>query len=277
MDTLRNRVTALESLTAEQETKLGRSITTAVVVYLILGLVVLAYTVYAGNLLIEMTSPTALKEQFMAYINQVSEQRQNLHDAYRKNADKWAGELVAAAVNCVPLIENHLQLTITNASDSLAQRIEGEILPLFAGALKKKGDDLKTKYKDAESKEIAVGLAGILVDIIQEELDKYVNQEFVGDLNNLQKELQTLANPKAQLTLKQDAQRRIIQYWVFLNEHLPVGESVLSGAFSIMRERWGSSFPLFERLWGHGEEGGAHDAVEIEEAPLPVPAKRGKK
>lgn len=248
MNNLETKLAILETLANEQETKLSNGIRKAIITYVILAIVVLGYTVYAGNLLIELTSPKAVKEQFMAYINQVPQQRQALYHAYRKNSERWAKALVGTCVDSMPLLENQVQALLTNYTDTLAQKVEVEILPAFAAYLKNDAPELKAKYKELTDKEVAQGMANLFVDIIEKEVDKYINKELIDDLNKLQVQLQELAKPNATLTQKQDAQRRVIQYWVFLTEHTPVGESVFSGFLPVIKGQVAKIFPFVAKL-----------------------------
>jgi len=248
MNNLETKLATLETLANDQEAKLSSGIRKAIITYVILAFVVLGYTVYVGNMLIELTSPQTVKEQFMSYINQVPQQRQALYQTYRKNSERWAKSLVGTCVDSMPLLENQVQALLTNYTDTLAQKIETEILPAFSAYLKNDAPELKAKYKDLTDKEVAQGMANLFVDIIEKEMDKYINKELVADLNKLQVQLQDLAKPNTSLTQKQDAQRRVLQYWVFLTEHTPMGESVFAGFLPVIKEQVAKIFPFVAKM-----------------------------
>lgn len=248
MNNLETKLATLEALANEQEAKLSKGIRNAIITYMILALVVFGYTLFVGNKLIELTSPQVVKEQFMAYINQVPQQRQALYDTYKKNSDAWAKALVSNVIDSMPLLENQIQALLTQYTDALARQVETEILPSFTAYLKAEAPEIQAKYKDLTDKDVAIGMANIFVDIIETEMDKYINKELVDDLNKLQVQLQELAKPNASLTQRQDAQRRVIQYWVFLTEHTPVGESVFNGFMPVIKEQVAKIFPFVAKL-----------------------------
>jgi len=207
-----NRIAALETLVVVQQAKLRRGLKLSLIIYIILAVIVAAYTSVAISALKDLTSDQALAEHAGALLQQIPVKRQEIISQYDANADQWAKDLVKRVVGQTGQVEEAGRQLLDAAADRVADEVKNTIRPQFSKSLQEIAPDVKETLKGLEEKDAAEGLVLVFMEVINKEMDEYINDRFVDGINSLQKDLDLLARPDAKLNRKQDAERRFIQY-----------------------------------------------------------------
>jgi hypothetical protein len=233
------RLAALEDLVTTQQTKLRGSLRTTMIVYVVLVVVVVAYTTVATRKIVELTSPDAIAEMVGAQIKEeLPRQRQALVDRLNNNAEEFAGESVEFLVRVLPKVEDQAQTMINEYTDLIVNKLQHEFVPSFAEFIKADAGNIKAQLAELSDEELAAGVVGLIMDDIEQELDKVMNDSVVAELEKLQVKLLKLAKPNATLTRSEDAQRRAIMMWAHLSETTDMGESPLKVLFDELNNRY---------------------------------------
>ena len=238
MNNVEERLATVESMMAAEHRRLSRFLVQSVVIYAILVVVVIAYTCFAAYEIKKMTSEDELLSQLRALMLQVPDKRRELVNLYDQNADPWAKQVVAEGLSQVDSLEEMATGAVDEAVDKLAEAVRSEILPTFTAALKEHAPEIKQQHADFKDPALAASVVEVFSEVVEAELDKYVNEHFVKGIQDLQVRLNKLASPKAKLTRKEDAMRQFLQCWVYLADHADMGESPLEGLLKSVKDRW---------------------------------------
>lgn len=244
MTDLADRLASLEATLEGQEHQAKKKLTVTIVVYAILVLLVGAYTTVVGRSVAELTSTEALAEQIKGAVAQhLPAQRQALLAQIQGNSNAYAKSLVSYTIEtCIPAVEAKTTLALASLTDMLAEAVHTRLMPAFVEFLRGDAPEIKRQYAALTDKEVGKGVALIFVSVIEAELDKYLNEQFVGDVGELQKGVRALGASGAKLTLREDAQRRALVYWAYLVEYAPVGDSVYYDLIQQAKARFQWSF-----------------------------------
>jgi len=210
-----------------------------VIVYAVVVIAVLIYTTIAANKLIELSSRDAIAEMIGAELKSaLPAKRAELMARLNDNADDLAIELVGYLKESVPALENHVQVLLDDYTDTLVGQLKGELVPSFAGFIKESASEINLKFKELTDEEISQGVVELVIDDIEVELDKFMNDSLVSTMEGLQKQLVKYASPNAKLTRSEDAQRKALMYWAYLSETTEIGESPLKQIFGEINSRY---------------------------------------
>ncbi len=105
------------------------------------------------------------------------------------------------------------------------KRAEERLLESMISSLENSADDIQNI--DALEEKMQ-GLSMIFVEILENEMDKYINDKFISEAFKLRYKLNSLAAPKKELTRRESAQRKIIVNWLYLVDNARTGETPLS-------------------------------------------------
>lgn len=236
---LEDRVVKLETFIAGEQASLRRGTRYILVTYLVLLVVVAGYVTYVTAALKDLTSMKGQAQLLQAAVSELGTLRGQLLRDYQANKQVWAKESADYLVAQIDGLEPLAQEGMKSLFDMLGQEIEQRTIPAFTEALKANAAELKAANKDLTDKEVAQGLAILFNETIDKELAAVINENLVKSINSLQKDLDKLARADVKtLTAKQDAERRLIQDWVWLTEHTPVGESVFEGLFKLVEQEF---------------------------------------
>ncbi len=228
MTAVADKLAALEAALAEQEVTLRRKTKTTVIVYAILVGVVAGYTFYVAKLIKELTSKEALTEHIQSALSGiVPERRQAIIDQLKSSAPDLAKTAVGQIEQTViPTIEQQAKGVLDKLAGTVVKSIREKVVPDFAEFLRKDANTLKQAHSELLDKESSEAVVLLFISIIEEELDKYLNDRFIHAVGDLRKEVMDLTKKGARLTRREDAQRRVLINWAYLAEHKDVGTSL---------------------------------------------------
>jgi len=239
MDNVADRIAGLEKLLEEQERSLKGKIKWTVIGYGILVLFVLWYTllplpgiqkgkwITAIGGIQEFTSPDTFAGYVRSWLTvNLPAQREAAVQQLSENSNVIAKTLVDKTLNeIIPMVEDRTTQVLDDLSDMLAEAVEDQLMPAFAEFIREDAPKLRRDFAELKEDETGKGIVLIFLTVIQQELDKYINDQLEVALGDLQKKLHRLTKTDASLTKKQDAQRRALMYWAYLADHGEVGKS----------------------------------------------------
>ena len=229
MNDLLTNIEAIESWAEQQERRARRSVKVSAIIYGILVLLVAGYTLIVVPMLKELTTPAALGEQAYGWLQtELPAQRHALVDYCVANSPMWAESGIGLVKGAVPTLEKHITDTLDTYTESLTEHLQTELVPRLSEAVKKDAPKLKTQYEELRKTNKDQEIPVLLATLLDAEMDKYLNDEFISATEGLQVQLRQLATkPESQLTRREDAQRQALRAWAVLSEHGDVGETLL--------------------------------------------------
>lgn len=239
MSTLADKITQLEALVDEKEKKLEKKIRQTIILYAVIVVLVAAYTIVVGNILVGFLSPQMLAEQLQATLSeQIPALRETVVTEARRNTRRYVRNMADKLVESVPVMEGMIFTKLDGLTEYLAAAVEHEVMPTFAEYIKAHAPELKEKYAQMKDPETGKGIALIFLSVLETEMDKYLNEKLIGSMEGLQKDLIKLSKPGAALNRKQDAERRALRYWAYLAEHGDTGNSVVLDLVEKAKQRF---------------------------------------
>lgn len=269
-DLLIARIAALEAWSEKQERRARRSFFWSAVVYGLLVLFVLGYTLIIVPILKELTTPTALGEQAYAWLQtEVPAQRRALVSYCMDSSPAWSQSGVELVKSAVPALEGHIKAVLDTYSTKLADGLKSDLGPALTKAVTARTPELKAKYEELKKTDKGLEVPGTLAALLSQEMDKYLTTDFVIATEKLQTQLQDLATrPESQLTRREEAQRRALSAWTVLSEEGEMGQGFLD-------ELMGKANQLFVRYFSKEERTDA--GGKTAPAADPNPPADGKK
>ena len=221
-----DKLAAVEQLLSDREEKLRKKLTLTSIIYAVLVLFTAGYTLLIIPLIKKKTSPDAASEYAIAWaLTHMSNVRINTGEQLRENSQELSKTIVKQTIELIPKFEEPLLGVVNNSVNYIVDQIEVVLIPAFTKALQKNSDELKRSYKDFEDEEKMQGLALVLVEILEKELDLYINEAFIKEVFELKKRLLELGKPGVELTKKEIAQRDVLINWIYLSNNQATGGS----------------------------------------------------
>lgn len=244
MTSPKERLSSLEEMVSEQERSLSRKFRTTVIVYAILVMVVAGYTLFVAGAINDLTSVDSLTEQVSSFLSaSVPEYRQSAVDEIQSRAPQISEQAVAQTIDSlIPATEKHAQMLLDRLTDRVVRSIETELVAEFGEFIKGDADKLKRDYAELMDKETGEAVVLMFISVIENEMDKYMNDYFIDAVGDLKIRIHDLTKSGAKLTKQEDAQRRAILSWAFLAEHAETGESMYFNLFEQLRQKCEGSF-----------------------------------
>ena len=226
MSTVSDRLKSLEDLLSERENNLSKKITRTIIIYTILVAFTAGYTLFMVHYVKKQTSPDIMSEIAVNLASQyASKGREHAVKEIAENSEVLAQTVVKHTIDAIPKAEAPLVNVADIFIDYIDQHMKTELIPAFTKVLNEHADDLRDRYNDLHDEEKMQGLALILIDVLEIEMDKYIGSTLISEVFELKKKLLALAKPKAQLTKQQYAQRQVLINWIYLTENQEVGDS----------------------------------------------------
>ncbi|OGV64639.1 MAG: hypothetical protein A3K19_29890 [Lentisphaerae bacterium RIFOXYB12_FULL_65_16] len=215
-------------------------IRTVIIVYAILILLVAGYTSFVVSAIRDLTSRKAVAEQIGAWLNEnLPVKRQELVDQLKNDADSYAKTTVGFVLDtALPGIEKKTRDILDGFGDLLAQEIEEQILPAFTDFIREDAQRLKLEYGNLRQEEMGEALVTVFLEVIEKEMDNYLNDHLIAAVGDLQEQIRHLAKPHGPLTRKEMAQRQTLVHWSFLAEHGDTGTSLYYDMLQQTKDRF---------------------------------------
>ena len=257
MSAVSDRVKSLENLLSDREDRLNKKITRTIIIYVILVCFTGAYTIFMVYYLKRQTSPDVLSEVAVNLTSQYAAKgRDYAVNRIGDNSEELAQAVVTQTIESIPKAEIPILNAVDIFIDYVEQHMKNELIPAFTRVLEKHADELRARYQDLQDEEKMQGLALVFVDILELEMDRYINEALISEVFELKKKLLEFARADATLTKKQLAQREVLINWVYLTENQDVGDSfffnfiekVKDGFNSIMEVEDQEEYPIGEAL-----------------------------
>lgn len=233
------KIASLETLLADQQDRLKRSIRNTFVIYGILVLFVLAYSSVVLMKIKQSTSPEAMAELATGYLNsELPKARESMVAMLEEHADEWAEGAAEYVTDSIPAMENQVQFLLDDLTDKLVEHLRAQLVPAFTEFIREDAAELRERFKDLNDDEVIKGITLTFLQVIDEELDSYLNERFVAQAEELQIALHKLADPNRRLTRKQLAQRQAIHAWAYLAEHAETGDTVVTELLAELKKNY---------------------------------------
>jgi hypothetical protein len=258
------KLAQLEKQVEADQLALQKKISAAVITYGVLALIVVGTTTFLVAEWKAHTSPEAVAGHVKSFIDgSVSDARKALIDELEKNSEQTAKKAVRWALDQIPKAEAPISEMLDSVSEQVTGKLNEELVPAFAAALKEQTPELRSQYKELTDDDAMLGLAKVMVDVVETEMDKYLNDEFGASVGDLQSRLRQLGKPRDDLTKREDAERRALVYFSYLAERGEFGSSV----FDEFLERMKDDFRFLGSLTGSGsaDEEDVPVRMELEE------------
>jgi hypothetical protein len=229
MNDLLDRVASLETWADTQERRARRGLIWSCWAYGLLVVFVAGYTLVIVPILKEFTTPSALGEQAHAWLlTELPAQRGALVGYCLDNSPVWAQSGVELVKSAVPAVEDRVTAALDVYSGKLADTVKVKLGPALTEAVTARTPELKSRYEELKQANRGQEIPGTLAALLGEEMDRYLTDEFVLAADQLQSQLELLANrPESQLSRREEAQRRALSAWTVLSERGELGEGVL--------------------------------------------------
>jgi hypothetical protein len=262
MSRVSDRITNLENLIEERESKLRKKITSTKVIYGILVLVVAGYTLAIVPLIKKESSVDKMLEIATGMLSQhATNLRTTAVDHIKENSDGWAKLAVTSAMDSIPKLGTPILAVFDDLTDYIVQHLESVLIPAFTQSIVENAGELKDQYAEFKDEEKMEGLSLIFVEVLEDEMDKYLNDRFVTEVFKLQRQLHSISGSNKTLTKREDAQRRILVNWMYLSKHGESGESFFSNLVDKVKHQ-------FKSLLEVEEEDDIEDAITSESSEL---------
>jgi hypothetical protein len=239
MSTEKTALDSLEAAVKAENEKLQKSATMTLRVYAGIIVVVLVYTSVVFNWIVKEAAPKPLAARTIEMAKaQVVTTRDDFITEFKANSESYAQKCAKSIVDYMPAVEQQIELFMMESADTLVDELENQIIPAFTDYIDADKTTLKDRYKDMTDDEMTQGVALLFIEVIEKELDKYINDEFVESVEDLQRQLHALAGASSKgLTRKQDAQRRVITCWSHLSETSEIGGGILDAPLKDLKEK----------------------------------------
>ncbi len=245
MSKIADKISTLETLLNQKETKLKKKITNTLIIYAVLVAVVAGYTLWIVPKLKEITSTQAMTEIILTEVSELlSKMRTNFTDEVHANSSVWAVEIVKQSIEAIPQVEEPLLEKADAMIDYLAQHLENQLIPSFTDFLRENSVELRERYAEFKDEEMMQGLSLIFVETIETEIDQYLNDYLIKEISHLRNQIRQLNQGKKILTKRDEAQRNLIVSWVYLTENHADEGSILSDCLSRVKDRCMSMFTI---------------------------------
>ena len=233
------KLRALEERAADLEGKLRGKILWTKIVYAILIAAVACYTTLVARAVKELTSPEALSEHVRSVVSiTVPERRSALVEQLKGNTDDLAKAAIRQIIDAViPAVEAQLKSLLAQMTAKVAHSVESQLMPAFGDFIKADAKRLKQDYAELVEAETGEAIVTLFISVIEQELDKYLNDHFIEAMQDLQVKIRDITKPGVELTKRQEAQRSALVSWAFLSEHGEMGSSVVFDALGGLKER----------------------------------------
>jgi len=200
-------------------------------IYGLLAIFVFAYTSYVYVKIRELATPANVAALAGDYAKEkIPVLKQHLVAQVNANAADWANQLADYAhKELIPQLGDTAKQQLNNLADMLMQEIKTKHLPALKDYLKKNVDEALSHAEIVSDDKIAKAYAVLLVEELDGEVDKIMDNKIYQQIENLKNEVETLIHkPKAKLTKKEDAEKRVLMYWSYLANHKDMGESLFA-------------------------------------------------
>ena len=267
MSAVSDRVKSLEALVNDRENGLKKKIKRTIIIYFVLVGFTAAYTLFMVHYFKRQTSPEALSEVAVNLTSQyVAKGRAYTIERMGNNSADLAQAVVKETIASIPKAEAPILNAADIFIDYVEQHMKNELIPAFTDVLEKHSDELRTRYQDLQDEEKMQGLALVFVDILELEMDRYINEALISEVFVLKKKLLELSRADAQLTNKEFAQREVLINWVYLTEHQDVGDSFFFNFLEKVKDGFNSVMEVSDN----------EDIIgQPSAAPLMAPQERG--
>ncbi len=239
MNKAAERVQALEKMIETQEKRIRRGMKMVAWIYAVLIIIVLAYTTYVYKFITDVVEEQTTEDQVTAYtrswcITELPKHRKTALKKLREESDLWAKDLVTAVINMIPVLEDRLKVHADMAIASMMVELNKEVLPAFEKQLEADAMTVKQSWNDLGNEAFTKTISELYFETMAKELDFYLDQHFVKDLEEFQAELRNITAEGKPVTKKQDAQRRVLVSWAALSKG---GDSGKSEVFAELLKR----------------------------------------
>ena len=266
MNDIQAKIESLSKYVNEESRKISNSTKVVAVFYLVILILVFAYTAFVSVKLREMATPKTVASYIGTKVtDSVPKLQTFLRDQTQKNAGEWADKAVDIALEQIPRVEGVVKSVIDTQADSIIGQAKTTYIPAIAGHFK---SNIREILKDSEvlkDAKLAKAMAHTMVGDIDEEMDKYINAQLLNRIDALEKEVGAVMDkPKDKLNQREDAERRALLYSVFLVNYANYDKSVLSKL--LVKDSPLSDFVKSKLQESREEEGG------VAAKPVPVNA-----
>lgn len=230
MNDIQAKIEALTQYVNEESRKISSSTKIVAVFYLLIIILVFAYTAFVSVKLREMATPKTVANYVgMKVTDSIPKLQAFLKDQTQKNAGEWADKAIDIAFEQVPKVENIARTVIDTQADRIIGEAKTNYIPEIAEHFK---SNIRESLKDSDilkDEKLAKAMAHTMVGDIEAEMDKYINIELLNRIDTLEKEIAAVMDkPKDKLNQREDAERRALLYSVFLVNYANYDKSVLS-------------------------------------------------
>lgn len=200
------------------------------VAYVVVILIVIAYTTIITAKLREYATPKNVAQDISAQvIASLPKMQFAIEREIRQNLPMWTDRMMEQIYEYIPRCEKMVIDAIDTQADTLIAQAKMNYLPEITAYFK---TNIKESLKNADilkDETLAKSMAHGMIEDIEAEMDRIINREFFSRLDALHQELVSITRkPKAQLTLREDAERRALLNSVFLVYYADYSKSILA-------------------------------------------------
>lgn len=221
------KLDALDKTIQDERNKVSSNIKLAAFAYGIIVILVFGYTTFITLRYREMATPKTVAVIVSdAAKNKIPLMSGYLHEHAKTQAPAWADRGFEYLHTMVPEIEKLAKTQIDDIIDGVIKHTQDNYVPQLSKYLDEHVDRLFSNKDVVTDHKLARGISQLLVDELNREIDKVVHDKFYTKISDLRKDVEVIAaKPKERLTKKEDAERRVLLYWMFLVKYGDPGDS----------------------------------------------------
>ncbi len=238
MNEFDQKIELLSREISDAKAKVNTALRSTVIFYLIIIIGVTVYTLYLGSKIREMATPQTVATMIGSTIKeQMPEVQRQLVQQAKTQAPILAKQTIDAGEKMLPEIEILAKTKIDAGVTMLVDHTVNKAMPVVLEHVKEKFDEISKHKALVSDKKMAETIADILSEEVAGELDKVFNASFYNALNNLQKDIDAIAQKApGKLTQRELAEKRVIIYWLYLVENAEPGASPLAEVLRLFPE-----------------------------------------
>ncbi|HJO95806.1 MAG TPA: hypothetical protein QF753_20595 [Victivallales bacterium] len=221
MRDISDKLSNLENSVLGQYKKFRKSLKVTIIIYIIIIILVLAYTIFIYTSIKDNATPDAVAELVTM---QLEKELPKVNDYLKGNSQELADTLAINTVDYLHILIPQLGIITKDHLNAFTkqavQHIEKTAMPEIVEYLNLHSDIILKNSDAVTDKEIANRLVMMMTERLNTVIDQTFSQDFYSKLNELQTNINRLANlPDSKLTRQELAEKQALISWIYICQY----------------------------------------------------------
>jgi hypothetical protein len=221
MKDITNKISDLENSVLRQYKKFKRNLKTTIIIYVVLIILVLAYTIFIYSSIKDSATPDVVAELITM---QLEKELPLVNDYLKNNSHELADSLAVKSVDYLHILIPELGTITKNNLNAFTQQtvqhIQQKAMPEIVEYLNLHSDTILKNSDAVTDKEIASRLVMVMTKKLNITIDKTFSQNFYSRLNKLQFHINKLSTlPDSKLTRQELAEKQALVSWLYICQY----------------------------------------------------------